>query len=83
MNDYTNNVAALKAGMEATSEAARGSLMRGGSELAGGTQHCRLVLGDSKLTDLQTALGTHVDNVNSISKAIDGISADVIILQNQ
>lgn len=81
VNDYTNNVAALKAGMEATSEKQPKSLMQGGSELAGGTKALQAGVEtlNSKLTDLQTALGTHVDNVNSISKAIDGISADVTV----
>ena len=81
VNDYTNNVAALKAGMEATSEKQPKSLMQGGSELAAGAKALQAGVEtlNSKLTDLQTALGTHVDNVNSISKAIDGISADVTV----
>lgn len=53
VNDYTNNVAALKAGMEATSEKQPKSLMQGGSELAGGAAAVK-----DGVATLSTNLGT-------------------------
>lgn len=88
VNDYTNNVAALKAGMEATSEKQPKSLMQGGSELAGGaaavkdgvaTLSTNLVTLTGS-TSVATASATKVsDDVANLTTALSGISASASI----
>ena len=81
VNDYTNNVAALKAGMEATSETQPKSLMQGGSELAAGAS--ALKEGVKTLSDnLGTLTGytdTTLKDVQALKETISTIKASATI----
>lgn len=67
VNDYTNNVAALKAGMEATSETQPKSLMQGGSELAAGASG--LASGVQTLSKTLETLVDYADKANTNAQA--------------
>ncbi len=77
VNDYTNNVAALKAGMEATSEKQPKSLMQGGSELAAGAKALQ-----AGVETLSTNLGTLTGYTDSVNKNASTTATKAATLAN-
>lgn len=77
VNDYTNNVAALKAGMEATSEKQPKSLMQGGSELAAGAKALQ-----AGVETLSTNLGTLTGYTDSANKNASTTATKAATLAN-